>query len=124
SASVSASPVAATDVSPGRRKDAARSSRRSAYAAAFTGKTARAGGKGPHRARKRRGAETEAGDRTSAGGRQAVQSTEERVPGQHEPRNSHADERRHWHDGPGAGDQLDHRTRSEERRVGKECRER
>src|ERR1700730_2135777 len=65
-------------LSPGGRKDAPRSSRRAAYAAAFRGKAACAGGKSPHRAGKHSGAKAETGDRTSAGGRQAIQSTEER----------------------------------------------
>ncbi|MEI9997880.1 MAG: PAS domain S-box protein [Verrucomicrobiota bacterium] len=65
----------------------------------------------PHRAAGRHGA-----------GR-VEQPAQERVPGQHEPRNPHADERRHRHDRPAADDRPDPRAagvrahRAHQRRV-------
>ena len=53
------------------------------------------------------------GQRRSDGGeepRRGRQPRQERVPGQHEPRDPHADERRHRHDGAGARHRADRRT--------------
>src|ERR1035438_8973343 len=63
---------------------------------------------------------TGGGGRSPRGGR-AGQPGEERVPGQHEPRDTHADERDHRHDGACPRNAA---FRSEERRVGKAGRSR
>ena len=83
-------------------------------AAVDVGAVSRAGTRLRRRARRHRsqgGGRTPdaagAGARSGARARRAGDRGQGRVPGQHEPRDPHADERHHRHDRPGAADEAD-----------------